>query len=73
MASSTPVNSETAPLASTIHYEFPAWGDMPPVKVTWYDGGLMLPRPDELEEGRRMEDGSGVILIGDHAKIMCNT
>lgn len=72
MASSTPVNSETAPLASIVHYEFPARRDMPPVKVTWYDGGLMPPRPDELEQARRMGDGSGVIFVGDKGKIMCN-
>ena len=52
-ACSSGVNSETAPLASIVRYEFPARGDMPPVKLTWYDGGLMPPRPAELEDGRR--------------------
>ena len=71
-ASSTPLNDETAPLATMITYEFPARGNMPPVKMTWYDGGLMPPRPPELEEGRRMgnEDG-GVLLVGDKGTIMC--
>jgi len=28
--------------------------DMPPVKLTWYDGGRLPDRPAELEAGRRM-------------------
>ncbi len=46
---------ETYPLASVIHYNFPARGDMPPVKFTWYDGGLKPPRPEELEENRPLK------------------
>ncbi len=73
-ASSTPVNNETGPLASIVHYEFPARGSMPPVKMSWYDGGLMPPRPAELEDGRKMGDsGGGVLLIGDKGTIMCST
>src|SRR6185295_9792917 len=34
------------PMASTVHYQFPAVGSRPPVKVSWYDGGLFPPRPD---------------------------
>ncbi|MBN2455081.1 MAG: Gfo/Idh/MocA family oxidoreductase [Sedimentisphaerales bacterium] len=63
---------ETYPLASIIHYEFPARQDMPAVKMTWYDGGLIPPRPEELEPGRRMGgDDGGVLFIGDKGKIMC--
>jgi predicted dehydrogenase len=69
-ASSTPVFKETIPLASTVHYQFPARGDMPPVKVHWYDGGLLPPRPDELEEGRDLDREDGIILIGDKGKIL---
>ncbi len=72
-AISTPVNSETAPISSVITLRFPARGNMPPVKMTWYDGGLMPPRPDELEEGRRMGDNDGgVLLVGDKGTIMCS-
>ncbi len=73
-ASSTKVNSETAPLASMIHYEFPAREGMPPVKMTWYDGGLMPVRPNELEEGRRMgDDGGGTLFVGEKGVLMCGT
>jgi predicted dehydrogenase len=66
---STLVNRETYPLSSKIHYEFPARGDMPPVKVTWYDGGMRPPRPDELEDGRQVGD-NGKLFIGDKGKML---
>jgi len=71
-ASSTKVNSETYPLASTVHYQFPARQGMPPVKMTWYDGGIMPPRPEELESGRRMgSDNGGALFVGEKGKLVC--
>jgi len=69
-----PFNNESFPQASIIRYEFAARGDMPPVKVTWYDGGLLPERPAELEEGLRMGDISGgVIFKGEKGKLMCSS
>lgn len=75
-ASSTNRYEETYPLASVIHYNFPARGDMPPVKFTWYDGGLRPPQPEELEESPlpqagSEEDNEGLLFIGDKGKILC--
>jgi len=71
-ASATKVNDETAPLASIVRYQFPEREGMPAVKVTWYDGGLMPPRPEELEPGRMLGDGDGgLVFVGDKGKIMC--
>jgi len=67
-AISTLVNKETYPLASAVHYEFPARGDMPPVKVTWYDGGMRPPRPVELEDNRQIGT-NGKLFIGDKGKM----
>lgn len=62
---------ETYPTASIIHFEFPARDEMPPVQVHWYDGGLMPPRPDELETSRRLGDSNGgVLFVGDSGKLM---
>lgn len=70
-ASSTPVNNESAPHASIVRYDFPARQGMPPVKLTWWDGGLMPPRPEELEPARRMGDeNGGVLFIGSKGKLM---
>ncbi|HUW19668.1 MAG TPA: Gfo/Idh/MocA family oxidoreductase [Sedimentisphaerales bacterium] len=63
-------NKETYPRASIVRYEFPARGEMPPVKLTWYDGGMLPPRPDELEPDRQMSD-NGVIFVGEKGKLMC--
>ena len=70
-ASSTRVNKETYPLGSMVTYQFPARGDMPPVKLVWYDGGLRPPRPPELAEGELMGD-NGRLLVGDKGKILGN-
>jgi len=72
-SSSTLVNNETLPLASTVHYEFPARGDMPPVKLTWYDGGLRPPMPREHRGNWRvgMID-DGLLFVGDEGKLKCS-
>jgi hypothetical protein len=49
---------------------------MPPVKFTWYDGGLKPTRPEELEEDRPFkgdgeEEDEGLLFIGDRGKILC--
>ena len=69
-ASSTMLNDETVPSAALYHYEFPARGDMPPVTLKWYDGGLMPPRPRELEEDRRI-GREGCYIVGDDGIMMC--
>jgi predicted dehydrogenase len=71
-ASSTKTFKETFPIASVIHFYFGARGDMPPVRLTWYDGALRPPRPAELEEDREMGlENEGLLFIGDKGKIMC--
>lgn len=70
-ATSTEFNGETFPLASIVRFHFPTRGKMPAVVLTWYDGGLMPPRPEELEEGRRMgDDDGGVLFVGTKGKLM---
>jgi predicted dehydrogenase len=69
-ASSTPVFRETVPVASMVHYQFAARGDMPAVKVNWYDGGLLPARPDELEPDIPLDPEDGIIFVGDKGKIL---
>jgi len=71
-AITTPVNSETAPTASIVEFEFPARGEMPPVKFTWYDGQLKPALPEDFEPGRKMPD-NGSFFVGDKGKLMCGT
>ena len=65
--------NEMFPRSTIVRYGFPAREDMPEVNVTWWDGGLMPPRPAGLELGRRMGDNDGgILLIGDRGAIMGN-
>jgi len=73
-ASSSKFTKDSCPRAEVVTYDFPARGSMPPLKLTWWDGGLMPLRPEELEPGRMMGDsGGGVLFVGDKGKIMCST
>jgi predicted dehydrogenase len=76
-ASSGQTNIESAPNSEMVIYEFPARDNlpkvaMPPVTITWYDGGLMPSRPDELPDEEPMGDkDGGCIFYGTKGKIMC--
>jgi predicted dehydrogenase len=70
-ASSTKVHPETFPQASIVHFDFPARGAMPPVRLTWYDGGLKPPRPAEFPAEPGL-DKDGLLFIGDRGTILCD-
>jgi hypothetical protein len=70
-AETSGVNNETFPKWQVITYYFPAKGDRPPVKLIWYDGGKMPPRPAELEEDRELGK-NGILFVGDEGKIICD-
>jgi predicted dehydrogenase len=72
VASSTPWggpanNPATYPLAVTAQYEFAARGAQPPVKMFWYDSGLLPPRPEMLPDDVPLPsgDGGGGYFVGD--------
>jgi len=69
-ACSSGVNAETAPLSSIVRYGFPEREGMPPLMLTWYDGGLMPQRPAELEEGRKFGEADDNLFIGDKGKML---
>ena len=74
---STPFNKASFPHATLTFYEFPARGSMPPVKITWYDGNMVPPRPDELgedEQGeQQLKKEGGGLLIGSKGKLLHET
>jgi predicted dehydrogenase len=47
---STPFNDASFPSSTSTFFEFAARGNKPAVKMTWYDGGMMPPRPPEFSE-----------------------
>ncbi|NLG36258.1 MAG: gfo/Idh/MocA family oxidoreductase, partial [Lentisphaerae bacterium] len=67
-------NKETFPQASIVTYDFPPRREMPAVKLTWYDGGLMPTHPEEMGADEEMGNGGrGIIFVGDKGKLMCGT
>jgi len=63
--------NEMFPRSTIVRFRFPAREKMPPVTMTWWDGGLMPGRPAGLEQGRRMGDlDGGILLIGEKGAIM---
>jgi len=73
-ASSTKFTKDSYPVAEVITYEFPARGTLPPVKLVWYDGGLLPARPEVLETGRMMgDDGGGCLFVGKAGMVLCGT
>lgn len=61
------VHPETCPLGLTVHYEFPARGDLVPLKLTWYDGDH-IPQTVAGEQAGR----SGVMFVGSEGKMFAN-
>jgi predicted dehydrogenase len=61
------------PVATTVHYEFPARGGQPPVRMTWFDGGLYPPRPPALPDEVTLKSEGGVIYYGDKGVLMHDT
>jgi predicted dehydrogenase len=62
----------SAPMASIVTYEFPARGELPPVKWTWYDGGMLPPMPPWMDEPRPMAD-NGTLIVGSKATVIADS
>lgn len=64
-------NLDACPPSSIIHLNYPRTDGKGNIKVSWYDGGLLPQRPDELlpEEAFGNWDG-GVLFIGTKGKLL---
>lgn len=66
-------NRVSYPMGSHVVYHFPARGAQPPVKLTWFDGGLMPARPDILPDDAQLDPGGGAIFIGEKGILVHGT
>lgn len=64
------VNKVSLPQAATVHWEFPERGNMTPVTLHWYDGGIRPPVIKELESDKRAMPDEGLLFVGDKGKIL---
>lgn len=69
-AQTTKKFAESYPVASMIKFVFPARGSMPAVELYWYDGGMRMFHPPQLEAGRKLPD-NGVLFVGSKGAMYC--
>jgi predicted dehydrogenase len=68
-AMSTPCNGETYPHSTLVRYEFGQRGNLPPVTMNWYDGGIYPWEIEQLEPGRKLPSQGG-LYIGDKGVLL---
>jgi predicted dehydrogenase len=59
---------ETYPHASIVTWQFPRRGKLPPVSLTWYDGGLKPPCPPDWTPGQPLP-ADGILFKGSKGTI----
>ena len=70
-AEGPPVDAEACPVWMIVRYDFPARGEQPAVKLTWYDGGK---RPAAFADwGLTAKPwDNGVVFVGDKGLLVAN-
>jgi predicted dehydrogenase len=56
------------PTSAIVEYRFPARGNLPPVKLTWHEGGEKPAKPPQMEENRQLAIG-GQLWLGSKAVV----
>jgi predicted dehydrogenase len=65
-----PMDRDITPQGCIAYYHFDRRGQYPPLKITWYDGGLRPERPSGLPAGMRMP-GRSILFVGDKGTLLC--
>ncbi len=68
-----PKKPASYPLACTAQYEFAARGNRPAVKMHWYDGGLLPPRPSVLPDSITLNGDGGGFFVGTKGIMLYDT
>jgi len=63
-------NDFSFPTACTVRFKFAARGNMAPLDLFWYDGGMRPRIPEELEAEGRDLPAEGILFVGDQGKII---
>jgi predicted dehydrogenase len=63
---------ETYPRSTIVRYQFPARDNLPALRLTWWDGGMMPPRPEGLEPDEELGDSDGgLVFRGEKGVLIC--
>lgn len=68
-ANGPPPHPETTPEWLIVKYVFPPRGDLPPLHLTWYDGGK---RPELFAQGKLPDWGDGVLFVGKKGMLIAD-
>jgi predicted dehydrogenase len=60
---------EIAPASMQATYEYPARGELPPLKLTWYQGDM---KPQIWKDNGIPQWGNGVLFIGDKGMLLAD-
>ncbi len=69
-ATSCGMTDEVHPLSAIVTFRFPARENLPPVKLTWYEG-TRPPRPDSMDEDMKWPGEGGALFRGSKGQLMC--
>ena len=69
-AQTSGLGRETYAACQIIRFEFAARGAQPALKMVWYDGGLLPPKPAHLAGAVNLSD-NGILFIGDKGTMLC--
>ena len=64
-------DADIAPYGEIGYYDFPARGGQPPLRLTWYSGGLRPPHHPALPDGFTLPK-RGVMFVGEKGVIQCD-
>jgi predicted dehydrogenase len=68
-AEGSPVYPESCHEWMIVRYQFPARGNLPPLQLTWYDGGK---KPALMEQENLPPWSSGVLFVGDKGMLLAD-
>lgn len=69
VAEGPPVDPDCCPPWTVVRYTFPAREELPPVRLTWYDGER---RPPQFAEGKLPQWGDGVLFVGEKGMLLAD-
>lgn len=68
-ATSCGLTPETHPLSAIVTYRFPARENLPPLKLTWYEG-TRPPRPEDFDDELEWPGEGGLLFHGTKGRII---
>lgn len=60
------------PKNAVVKYQFPARGNLPPVRLTWHEGGPKPDKPRDWEEGKPLPE-AGMMMLGSRNTLIHGT